>query len=431
MGRPLAKRFFGNLNVNDTGDTRGTYSRTSHEGIGGQGVASYDSIVAGTGWTTIPTYSFGTPELPGGQTVAGTAHFKALSFSTTANGTGYKVGDVLEVHTGTATTKARAPVASIITIGTPGITNGGSLYDVSGANGDHITYTHSNLSTPLIVKATAVSGSTITAITVLQAGVWTGSGAVPTSMAGGVGGFTATTSGGPIDNNGNGLVISLTSSNWGVYAFGSVSVPGDYTAFPSTNTAGVLDSVTPATGTGAKADITMGLLGIVVTDPGSGYIAASSAAPTFSGSTGAAATAVLTTDDGTPYDPEAFPAIIAYAKTTSGGTNKIADINRQRGSHRYYVTTADGSAVCQLKTSGAASAVGEMTIKATDSAGKTYYVQKITAHRATLVPYGSSGWLFPTTTDSTGAVIYPSVHWTFKTSDASYVSSTTVIIENA
>jgi hypothetical protein len=418
MGRPLAKRFFGEENTDDTGETQANYTRGTGVGIGGQGVASYGTIVAGSGWTTIPTVTFHAPSLPGGVAVTAVAHYQALSFATTANGTGYNVGDVLQVDTGTQTTKARAPVASIVTLGTPTITNGGYNYDVSGSSGDHVTYTHANLSTPLIVKATAVSGSTITTITVLQQGVWTGTGAFPTSMAGGVGGFTATTSGGPIDNNGNGLVLSFSSSNWGVYAFGTVSTAGNYTAFPSSS--GSLTSISPATGTGATATITMGLLSVVVSNPGAGFISVADAAVTFSGSTGASATAVLTTDDGTPYDPEAFPAIIAYAKTTSGGSNKIADINRQRGAQRYYVTTADGTAVCQLKTSGAASVAGEMTITATDSSGGTYYVAKLTAHKAVLVP--NTGSTFAANT---------SVHWTFSTSDSTYNSATTVVIQNA
>lgn len=422
MGRPLAKRFFGNLNTNDTGDNQSNAGGTnsSHEGIGGQGVARYTVTNAGSGWTSIPTVSFSGPPLPGGQSVAGTTHYKALSFATVANGTGYAVGDVVQVDTGTQTTKARAAVSAIVTVATPTITNGGTNYDVSGSNGDHVTYTHANFSTPLIVKVTAVSGSAATAITVLQAGVWTGTGAAPTSIAGGVGGFTATTSGGPIDNNGTGLAISLTSSQWGAYSFGTPTVAGDYTAFPSTGTSGTLTSVSPATGTGAKATITMGLLSITVTDPGSGYLSAADAAVTFTGTTGAAATAVLTTDDGNPYDPEAFPAIIAYAQTTSGGSNQIADINKQKGSHRYLVTTSDGTSVCSLKTSGAASAVGEMTINATDNSGGTYWVTKLTAHKAVVTQH--TGTAFANNS---------AVHWTFSSSDPTYNSATSVIIDNA
>lgn len=387
MGRPLNKKWFGQRNL-------GSASTSTDNRIGGQGVESYNSITAGSGWTAQPTVTFDTPTLPNGVNVAGTAHYKALSFATTANGTGYAVGDILEVHTGTATTKARAPVAAVVSVGTPTITNGGSLYDVSGAVGDQVTFTHANLSTPLIVEITAVSGSTATAITVLQQGVWVGTGAPPTSMAGGVGGFTATTHDGPIDNNGNGLVLGFTSANWGVYSFGTVSVAGDYTVFPSTS--GQLDSVSPATGTGATATITMGLLSIAVTEPGSGYINAADAAVSFSGSTGAAATAILTTDTfGSVEGAEVWPAIIPTAYVVGGSSAVTADIVKQAGSHRYKVTTAQGTSVCALVA--AAPAAGQMNIIATDANGNTYYVTKITDRKVWLTQQtqnGSNAWLY-------------------------------------
>jgi len=90
----------------------------------------------------------------------------------------------------------------------------------------------------------------------------------PTTIAGGSNGFTATCHDGPIDNNGAGLV--LDNLVWGAYSFGAPSVPGNYTVFPSTGAAGVLDTIT-GSGTGAKATITLGLLGFDVTNPGDGY----------------------------------------------------------------------------------------------------------------------------------------------------------------
>jgi hypothetical protein len=419
MGRPLAKRFFGNENTDDTGFTKDTYQSNSAAGIGGDYVVSYTVTNAGSGWTTIPTVTFSGPTLPTGVSVAGTTHYKALSFTTTANGTGYKVGDVLEANTGTASTKARAPVSAIVTVGTPGITNGGSLYDLRGSQNDRIRFNHANLSTPLIVQVETVSGSTVTSISVVQAGVWTGSGAAPTSMANGVGGFTATTIAGIPggDTNGNGLILSFPTNIWGVYSFDAVTVPGDYTAFPSTGASGTLDSITPATGAGAKATITMGLLSIAIDDPGSGYLTPTDAAISFSGSTGAAATAVMSDDSGTPYTADAFAALIPYAYTV--GNNQIADIIRQRSSRRYYVQTAEGNAICGL-VAGTPAAVGEMSLNATDDSGGTYYVIKLTAHKAVVIP--NTGSTFTANT---------SVHWTLTTSDASYDATTTVVIDNA
>ena len=390
MGRPLNKKYFGNRNIGTGGDqTIGNLSNSQNyadDRIGGQGVASYNSIVAGSGWTTIPTVTFSAPDLPDGVSVAGIAHYKALSFATTANGTGYAVGNVLEVDTGTQTTKARAPVAAIVSVATPNITNGGTLYDVTNPSiGDKITFTHANLATALRVRATAVSGSTITAIVVEQAGVWNGT-TFPSSMANGVGGFTATTSGGPVDNNGNGLVLGFTQSMWGAFSFGTVSVAGDYTAFPSTGGAGTLTSVSPATGTGAKADITMGLLSIEITEQGSGYTAPSDAAVSFSGATGAAATAVLTVDTGAVgSSTNQENAIIIRANVSgSGSTASICDIIRQVSTRRYKVTDGTNIGIVEIGTDSSPEN-GEGFITATDSGGATYFVTKLTAHKATLV----------------------------------------------
>ena len=416
MGRPLNKKYFGNFNIGTNGYTPVPGGNIGgDDGIGGEGVASYGTIVAGSGWTTIPTVTFSAPDIPGGVSVAGIAHYKALSFSTTANGTGYAVGDILEVDTGTQTTKARAPVAAILSVATPNITNGGTLYDITDVNvGDKVTFTHANLTTALRVRITAVTGSTATGIEVEQAGVWNGT-TFPASMANGVGGFTATTTARPGgDTNGNGLVLGFTASMWGAYSFGTVGTVGDYTVFPSTGASGTLTSISPATGSGAKADITMGLLSIAITEEGSGYTTPADAAVSFSGSTSAAATAVLTADTGAPGTAtNQENAIIIRAKTTTGGTVQIGDIIKQTNTRSYKIKTADGIAVCKLVDTDSP-AFGEAYIVATASGG-TYYVTKLTARKATLV------------TKTGDAVLNgKAVKWTFSAS-----SATVVQLENA
>jgi hypothetical protein len=222
-------------------------------------------------------------------------------------------------------------------------------------------------------------------------------------MANGVGGFTATTTARPGgDTNGNGLVLGFTLSMWGVYSFGTVSTLGDYTVFPSTGASGTLTSISPATGTGAKADITMGLLSIAVTQKGSGYTTPADAAVSFTGSTGAAATAVLTTDVGTKtagtnlnVATNQNNAIIIHANVGGEGSTLIGDIQEQVGSRRYRVKTADDVKVCKLvadDTPGTKQAY----IKATDDNGNTYFVIKLTAHRATLIQWSNneSTWLY-------------------------------------
>jgi len=421
MAARLNKKFFGNRNIGTGGDqTTGNLSNSQNyndDRIGGEGVASVTVNTVGAYTSGLPTATFSTPDLPGGVRATGIVHGNGLSAATTTNGTGYRVGDVLTVVGGTKVAAATFPVASITTLGTPGITNGGTLYDINSvSDGDKVTFTHANLSTPLRVRITSVTGSTATGIVVEVHGVWTGTGAFPTSMAGGVNGFTATTTAkvSPAgDTNGNGLVLSFTGSNWGLYSFGTVAVQGDYTVAAS-NPA----SFSGGNGTGAAATITYGVSGVVVTEKGSGYTSPADAAITFSGGA-AAATSVLTTDNGIPYDAgNQENALIPYAYI--GGSRKIVDIVGQKGARRYKVTDGTNVALCNLKTSAAANADGEMDLTAYDSAGGEYWVKKINNRRCTVVRKagGSGGTQFAT--DS-------SVPWTL---DAATLN-TTVKINNA
>lgn len=120
---------------------------------------------------------------------------------------------------------------------------------------------------------------------------------------------------------------------------------------------------------------------------------------------------------GSGFNPE--PAIIAYAYT--GSSLKQADIVRQVSTHRYKVNTSDTvtPVIAMLKTTGAASALGEMTIKATDSAGGTYWVAKLTSRKAVIVP--DTGIQFPLVNGQAQAI-----RWTFDAPTA----DTTVQIEN-
>jgi hypothetical protein len=303
MGRPLNKKYFGNRNIgtggNQIGGPLSNSQNYADDRIGGEGVASVTINTVGGYQSGLPTATFSTPDIPGGVRATGIVHGNAKTAATTSNGTGYRVGDVLTVVGGTRTSAATFPVAAIVGLGTPGITNGGTLYDInSPTDGDKVTFTHANLSQALIVRVTAVAGSTATAIAVEQQGIWTGTGAFPTTMQGGVGGFTATTTARvspPGDTNGTGLILSFTGSNWGVYSFGTVAVQGDYTV-AATNPV----SFTGGTGTGAAATIDFGVSGIEITEKGSGYSSVADAAITFGGVApgGAAATPVLTTESG-------------------------------------------------------------------------------------------------------------------------------------
>ena len=86
-------------------------------------------------------------------------------------------------------------------------------------------------------------------------------------------------------------------------------------------------------------------------------------------------------------------AIIINANTADAGT-KIGDIRKQKGSRRYQVKTADGIATVKLVADDTP-AVGEAYITATDQGGAHYWVTKLTAHRATIVPKGDGSPQFP------------------------------------
>jgi hypothetical protein len=74
----------------------------------------------------------------------------------------------------------------------------------------------------------------------------------------------------------------------------------------------------------------------------------------------------------------------AYLLAKDGGSSAVTyDIVKQEASHRYLVKTAQGIGQCKLVAH--APAAGEMTIIATDTSGATYYVTKLTAHKAILV----------------------------------------------
>lgn len=110
---------------------------------------------------------------------------------------------------------------------------------------------------------------------------------------------------------------------------------------------------------------------------------------------------------------------ITVSAFVTGGSAKTGDIIRQTGSRRYRVATADGTE--NLKLVAAAPAAGEMTMTAEDSAGGTYYVTKLTAHRAVIVKGDRTGTQFTT------GVAGISVPWTLDTPTA----SVSVKIQNA
>lgn len=415
MGRPLSKKWFGNLNTNDSGDNATNFGTTTNggtapkagQGIGGDSVASVTINTAGTYTAGLPTVTFSDPNLLGvsGVRATGIVHGKLVSAATTVNGDGYAYNQQITLTGGTFTTAAVVRVTAITVATATKHLNTGAAYE----DGDTITFS-SGWDTPCVLRVNRPGGGSGSAdnYTIINPGVR--SAAAQTNPV-----SPDSTS----DNDGNGAQVNFT---YGVYSF-DVVTEGDYTAMPSNNVT-LSGGTTPA-----QATMTFSVKSIEITDPGSGYTTVADAVPAFSGGGTAAGTAVLTTDGGTPYTRDAFNTIIAYGVTTQGGSNLIADIVKQQAGRRYKIKTSQGIAYAVLKTTGAASALGEMTIKATDSNSCTYYVKKITARRATIVPYGAGTHVFPLVDGEP-----QSVHWSMTTDtnvDPTYVSGTTVVIENA
>jgi hypothetical protein len=183
--------------------------------------------------------------------------------------------------------------------------------------------------------------------------------------------------------------------------------------FTATTTGAKATTVAPAGGTGATLTITYRVKDITITEQGSGYTDAADAAITFSGGAGAA-DAVLGTDTGiigTVGNQENSITMTGYL---TGGSAVQVDIIRQVSTNRYKVTDGTRTGIVQLQPS-LANAAGECSILATDAAGDTYFVTKLTARKATLTR--GTGTVYETNA---------SVPWTFGTA-----TSTVCKIANA
>lgn len=224
--------------------------------------------------------------------------------------------------------------------------------------------------------------------------------------------FTVATS----TNNGTNATFTVTNRGTGI-----ATVPQDT----------ITVNMTKVTGTGAATftvDIFFRVKSLTIVEKGSGYTGAETFTVTLNtGASGTvpAGTIVLTTDSGNQYqglgdlnsNTYQENAIIIYANTSaSGSTGKVGDIVKQTNARSYKVKTEDGTKICRLGTDSSPES-GEAYIVATDSSNATYYVTKLTAHRAVLVNKTGT----PEFEDGTSVV------WTF----GSAVENYSVTIENA
>ena len=414
MGRPLHKKYFGNRNIGRNG-REGIINQDGYDGdgpseegvevssrfpdgddgIGGEGVASYGTIVAGSGWTATPSVTFSAPTLPGGVSVAGTAHYKALSATVAVAGTtAYPTGTVVGVTGGstfTVATLAGTGSLSTVTIGTAAdltfaTTTNPIAVGTSILVGGVDTASCGLVPSTYYVSASPAPTATSFTLTSTFADAVAGVNSLGATNAGATTGLTFTYRAG---TNPAGVVATVTKT-----------ANGDYTTFAATP----LATTNTVSATGLTLNVTYGLLSVAVTEQGSGYINPADAAVTFGGSTGAAATAVLTTDTGAVGSAtNQENAIIAYVY--NDGERQIADIVKQTGSRRYvFITNSDGAGsgkedeACRGKLVAAeASAPNQADITATDDEGKEYWVTKLTTHKAKLTRKdGTGGYVYDT-----------------------------------
>jgi len=259
--------------------------------------------------------------------------------------------------------------------------------------GDTFTFS-TGFSTPAVISVTAAGGA-ITGVSIDTAGVRTATGALTDPVT-----PDSTTNGGGVQ----GVSFNL---GLGVNAV-TVGAGGSYSALPANAASTTTNSVN---GTGATLTVSYGVLSIAVDEKGSGYTTAPSV--TLSGGN-ASVTTTLSTDSGNVSSAtNQENAIVIYANVDGNGA-VVGDIIRQVSTRRYKVKTAAGISIVELEGGDTTPNLGKAMIIAT-STGGTYYVTKLTAHKATLV-----------TKTGDGALNGKAVQWTFGAP-----SATIVQIENA
>jgi hypothetical protein len=374
MGRPLNKKYFGNRNIGST-------STTADDKIGGTRVASVTLGTLGS-YTARPTITFSDPDLAGigAVTATGTVTSEVLSAAVSGSQTrAYPVAaGAIGFNTGGSTFTATVSSAALTTVARASATT--ISFDTASANvavsGNSIHITGASITGTMTIGGVAIaagqiyytgSPSTTTSATLYANYADAVAATNPLTIVAGTGTGGATFTYGVTF----GVVTALTPVNLGSYEALVTSGP----AVNATYGAGL--TITP----------TYRAKSITITEQGSGYSHTVDASASFSGSATlpGTPTVVMITDTGAPGTAgNQENSITAYAYHTSGSL-LIGDITKQVSTRRYKVENATATAIAKLKST-IANAAGEMNIVATDASGGTYYVTKLTAHRATLVP---------------------------------------------
>lgn len=329
MGRPLNKKYFGN---------------TSVPPIGGEGVASIAIGGTNTNKTAVPAIVIAAPQLPEGVQAVARAHMEVESIINFQAGAGYTPAQVLTLTGGTGT-------QATITVNTTSVA---TVTVTSGQGGTGYV-------TGDVVTIQGGTGTLATATVIANAGVVTGFSTFtpgsytvnPTTL---LGAATVKTGGAGDDA----LKVDIAMGVGTV----TLTTAGDYTALPAD-----ISIVGHSGAGGALFNLDYKVKSVEVTTAGSGYVTA----PAVTTQGGTTFTATLSTSTG-------GNAITMTGRIVAGSTVQL-DVIKQTGSRRYLVKNGTDVGVVEL-VSDAANAAGEANIVATDSANGTYYVTKLTAHRA-------------------------------------------------
>lgn len=365
MGRPINKKFFGNLNQ--------PYNRVPQNdtGTGGEWITGTNVTSAGAYVGLLPTAS-ATPDLNVESNTPATflVHGKIVSASTTANGAGYTPDSVLTVQGGTYATSATIHVAQVDVVGAS-INTAGSNY----SPGNVLTLSNSgNIQSTQITVDTVDGSGHILTFHVSRTGIASSTAGMGTNPHGVA--------------SGGGLGTRDFNLAWGVYSFGSPVISGDYTAVPTNPV-----SFSGGGGSGAQADVSWGVKSVNVVTTGSGYINAPSLAFSPSSGSPAVAVGILSITQNTSLKVSAWVPQLADNTPNTNGSAIYGDIVKQEASHRYYIDSNQGHGTCKLVAKATGSlAIGEMNLIATDYNSNTYYVTKLTNRLATLtqIPGGSN-----------------------------------------
>lgn len=139
----------------------------------------------------------------------------------------------------------------------------------------------------------------------------------------------------------------------------------------TTLTTGAQATTSNGAGAGLLVTLRYRAKAVVIVEAGSGYTSAPTSTPTQSVTFTSVA---LTATQQNAIQPTAYIG--------TGSSAVVGDIIKQVSTKKYLVKTAQGIGQCKLSTTTLGA--GDMWILATDVNGSTYYVTKLTAHKAYL-----------------------------------------------